>query len=605
MAKGTITFPKSSLTSSGSYIIGKIEWSSEKNDAGNYSLVDADLYVKKGNDSTTLTVDTSGTWNYTFAIGDKSISGSVSKSVLTSWVKVATLTDVKVTHDSNGSKKVTIKGSVTAPSVSSFAGKVSSGSESVTLDNIPRISEPTLSATSATMGGKLTINTNRKSSSFTHTLEVKFGNYSATIKTGVGASYEWTIPDLASYCNNALKGTATITCTTYNGSTKIGSDTVDVTLNVPGATVPKLSSNPFNLGTPITVATSGGSSNFTHDLSYAFPSSENAVSFGTGIKTEAELTLYLTLASKIKTATSGKGKIICVTKNGTATVGTKEVEFTATVPDNDTTKPKASMVLTPYGLPNTFSGVYVLGKTAVNADFTASSDYADIASYSLEVEGKTTNGDPTTSAILTKSGAIDVKGTVTDSRGYSRVLTESINVISYSSPSVIPYSGKSIIVCSRCLQDGTLNNSGTYLRIQCGRKYSTVTSDGTQYNFCRLYYRWKESTADNFSSEIDLIAANNTTTDMVDIIIPNVVSSIKKSYDVEIVAIDTIGEKHTYAAQVPTSYVTFHLDENGGKGAAFGKYSEIPNALEIAEDWDVYYKGKTLAEYIIDLINNN
>lgn len=603
MAKGTITFPKSNT--SGNYIIGKIDWSSAKNDAGNYSLVGADLYVKKGNDSTTLTTETSGTWSYTLDIGDKEISGSVSKSVLTSWVKVASLANVKIFHDSNGSKKVTIKGSISAPSGTSYAGKKTSGSKLVALDNILRVSEPTLSATAATMKGKLTIYTNRKSSSFTHTLEVKFGNYSATIKTGVGASYEWTIPDLASYCDNALKGTATITCTTYNGSTKIGSDTVDVTLNVPGATVPQLSSNPFDLGTPITVTTSGGSSNFTHNLSYAFPSSEDAVSFGTSIKSSVELTLYLTLASKIKTATSGKGKIICVTKNGTATVGTKEIEFTATVPDNDATKPKASMVLTPYGLPSTFSGLYVQGKTAVKADFTASSAYADISSYSLDVEGNTTKGDPTTSDVLIKSGEADIVGTVTDSRGYSRELEKTINVIAYSNPIVIPYSGGSMIVCARCKQDGTLSNDGTYLKIKCGRKYSEVKSDGTQHNFCRLYYRWKYSSGSSYSSPIDLISADDVSTNMVDTTIPNVVTSIKDSYNIEIVAVDTIGEKYTFTTTIPTDEVTFHLDENEGKGAAFGKYSEIPNALEIAEDWDVYYKGKTLAEYIIDLVNNN
>ena len=578
MAKGTITFPKSNT--SGSYIIGKIEWSSEKNDAGNYSLVDGDLYIKKDSTDTTLTIATSGTWSYTLAIGDKDISGSVSKSVLTSWVKVASLTDVKIIHESNGSKKVTIKGSVSAPSGTSLAGKKTSGSKSESLDNIPRISEPTLSATSATMKGKLTIYTNRKSSSFTHTLAVKFGDYSATIKTGVGASYEWTVPDLASYCDDALQGTATITCTTYNGSTKIGSDTVNVTLKVPSATTPKLSASTFALGTSVTVTTSGASSNFTHNLSYAFPSSEDAVSFGTGIKSSDTLTVPLTLASKIKKDTEGKGKIICVTKNGTATVGTKEIEFTATVPNNNTTKPKASMVLTPQGLSSDFSGLYVQGRTAIKADFTASSAYADISSYSLEVEGNTTKGDPTTSEVLNKAGESDIVGTVTDSRGYSRVLEESINVIAYSNPIVIPYSGGSMIVCARCKQDGTLSNDGTYLKIKCGRKYSEVKSDGTQHNFCRLYYRWKKASSSGFSSAIDLISADDVSTNMVDITIPNVVTSIKDSYNIEIVAVDTIGEKYTFTATIPTDEVTLHLNETDGKGVGVGKYNEKSGYFE-------------------------
>ena len=66
MASGTIDFTQSD--SSGKYIDGKIEWSSTKNDAGNYSLVDADIYVKKGSTTTTLTEATSGTWSYALAI---------------------------------------------------------------------------------------------------------------------------------------------------------------------------------------------------------------------------------------------------------------------------------------------------------------------------------------------------------------------------------------------------------------------------------------------------------------------------------------------------------------------------------------------------------
>ena len=120
MASATFNLNKSSGTS---YIVGKIEWSAHPNNSGNYSMCYADLYVRKGNDTTTLTEATSGTWSYSLSFGGKSISGTVSKSVLTGWVKLASLSDVKVDHSDDGSKTVSISGSVTAPSTSRRAAK--------------------------------------------------------------------------------------------------------------------------------------------------------------------------------------------------------------------------------------------------------------------------------------------------------------------------------------------------------------------------------------------------------------------------------------------------------------------------------------------------
>lgn len=117
------------------------------------------------------------------------------------------------------------------------------GSKTFTLDTIPRASTPTVSSSSVDMGGAVTINTNRESSSLTHDLAYSFagGSY-VTIKTGVGASYSWTTPDLASSIPNATSGTVTIRCITKSGSTTIGTKTVTMTLKVPTSVVPTISS---------------------------------------------------------------------------------------------------------------------------------------------------------------------------------------------------------------------------------------------------------------------------------------------------------------------------------------------------------------------------
>lgn len=107
-------------------------------------------------------------------------------------------------------------------------------SATVTLPALAGTSVPTVSASSVAMGSGVTINTNRKSSSFTHKLNYAFGSATGTIAENVGDSFKWTPPlDLASQIPNATSGKATITCTTYNGSTLVGSASVDITLTVP------------------------------------------------------------------------------------------------------------------------------------------------------------------------------------------------------------------------------------------------------------------------------------------------------------------------------------------------------------------------------------
>lgn len=106
-----------------------------------------------------------------------------------------------------------------------------------TLTTIPRASD--VSAATGTIGSAMTINISRKSSSFTHTVKYSFGSKSGTIATGVGTSCSWTPPnDLATVIPNATSGLGGITVDTYNGSTKIGSKSAQLTLNVPSTMKP-------------------------------------------------------------------------------------------------------------------------------------------------------------------------------------------------------------------------------------------------------------------------------------------------------------------------------------------------------------------------------
>lgn len=76
-------------------------------------------------------------------------------------------------------------------------------------------------------GSATTININRASSSFTHTLTYSFSGLTGTIATKTkDTSIGWTIPtSFYAKIPNAKSGKVTITCDTYSGSTKVGTKT--------------------------------------------------------------------------------------------------------------------------------------------------------------------------------------------------------------------------------------------------------------------------------------------------------------------------------------------------------------------------------------------
>ncbi len=111
-----------------------------------------------------------------------------------------------------------------------------------TCTSIARASAPTVSPARVEFGKAVTINTNRASNTFTHTLKYKLGSVSGTIAAGVGASASWTVPlSLMSQIPNAASGSIQITCETYSGSTLVGSSQVSLTATVPASVVPSVS----------------------------------------------------------------------------------------------------------------------------------------------------------------------------------------------------------------------------------------------------------------------------------------------------------------------------------------------------------------------------
>ena len=418
-----------------------------------------------------------------------------------------------------------------------------------------------------------------RDSSWLISLSWTFGTKSGVLASSADIdSITWSIPDMASECDNAASGTVTVTGTAYSGSTLAGSATATGTLSVPSATVPSIGE--VLIGSGNTISLPRKSSNFTHRLSYKFPVGGTETSIGT-FTTDAAWTAPYSMASLIPSAMSGKGQLVCTTCNGTAVVGTISVTFTATVPLNDETRPTVSMVLSP--VTDVLTSLYIATKSQVKAAFTASSKYSTIASYSLTVGGQTASGNPATTGTVTVSGELTVTGTVTDARGFSASVTDIINVYAYDSPRAIPYTGQTDIICTRADATGKEDDSGENLLIKAGRKYSSIGGN----NACSMRYRIKASTSDTFGSWVTILT-ETAASDLVSYLGGNIQTTA--SYDVELSCVDKLGET-VIRFTVPTSGATLHLRE-GGKGAAFGKYAEEDNLLDVA--WDLRVLGSVL-----------
>lgn len=296
-------------------------------------------------------------------------------------------------------------------------------------------------------------------------------------------------------------------------------------------------------------------------------------------------TIPLMVSNQLPKAKSGSMTVTLYTySNSGATTqagDSSSKNFKVTIPNDSTTKPTVSMTIWPlHALGSAFAGLYVQGKSKVQASFTATGKYgATIASYELSVAGKK-YGDPYLSDFLSYSGTVTVKGRAIDSRGFYSDIEKEITVLPYSSPSILPPSGATAVECARCYADGTIAEDGTFLRIRAKRSYSKVTADGVQKNFCTIRYQYRPESTNTYSDWVTLLAGDDTAADTVDSgALSGIVSSTETTYFVQVGVLDDIGETDAVQFTVPTDFVTLDIPEEF-KGRRMGIFRHVSGTTE-------------------------
>lgn len=238
------------MASSGSKSVAVTSWDTLKfswaqasqSIANNNTVVSWTLQLIAGS-SGKISSTASKDWSVT--VNGTKYSGTNTVGISNNSTKTLASGKTTIAHSADGTKSFSY--SFSQEFGITFSGSsigTKSGSGTGTLNTIPRATTPTLSASSVNMGGAVTINTPRASSSFTHDLAYAFaGSSYVSIATGVTTSRSWTVPlSLASSIPNATSGTVTIRCITKNGGTTVGTKTVLLTAKVPSSVAPTISS---------------------------------------------------------------------------------------------------------------------------------------------------------------------------------------------------------------------------------------------------------------------------------------------------------------------------------------------------------------------------
>ena len=130
-------------------------------------------------------------------------------------------------HNADGTQGISVSGGIDA-----YQSGRSAGSQWFSLPTIPRNSQVT-STGSTSLGSPVQINTNRKSSSFTHTITIRMHNSGGTVLqtiNSVGDSTTWTpSPAQITQMQNAIPNTNSLTLHITQRNNQVGQDSTTTT----------------------------------------------------------------------------------------------------------------------------------------------------------------------------------------------------------------------------------------------------------------------------------------------------------------------------------------------------------------------------------------
>ncbi len=386
----------------------------------------------------------------------------------------------------------------------------------------------------------------------------------------VSASFTWN-------SNHSLVGTLT------------GSGSKELT-KIPRASVPTITGT-LELGSTLTIKTNRASSNFTHEFYYYWNNDISHKYFNGQIGDSVTWTIPKDLANYIPSGTSGTLTIECTTYDGVygsgTWVGTDKQSFKVDVPDTTEFKPSISTIALSEAVSGiaTKFGAYIQNQSKISGTVTAAGVYSStIKSYKIVINGTTYTSSTFTTDVLKLAGTNTAAVTVTDTRGREATKNTTFEVLAYEGPTITN------MTAHRCLQNGTLDDEGEYVKIDITATVPSLNSKNT-YSYT---FQYRDTDEDDYTAYSVTLTA--TTTDGITTLTGSFIMAADGDNSFEYLF--SVTDYFLPASKTRSIETVFQLINFGasGKCMAFGKVAEIEDAFECG--MDMYYKGCELVDLV-------
>ena len=461
-----------------------------------------------------------------------------------------------------------------------YSGNTAIGTSTSTLTL--KVPNSTISDTTAELGVSKTITvTNPCSTQLTYVVTYKFPSTATAVQiwSSTSKTYSYAFPtSLAAQISNAVSGTGTITVQTKNGTASVGTASATLTLSIPKASIGNISAT---MGTAKTITINNyGMSSLEYMITYSFGSSSGTVTNRTS-STSISYKFPTTLVTQIPNAASGTGTLTITTYNGTTTIGSRTSTLTLTA--QASAVPTGSLTLTINNSNPTISGwgIAVQGYSTITASLTGTGNNGStISQMSISGTGIAASGSystspatlSATSPVLTTTGSQTYSAAVVDSRGRSAsVSSQSVTVWQYSLPTL------SDVSLARCLSDGTLDTSGTYLKTVYTAGYSSLDGNNT----ATVKVQYKLVGANSWTTYSGAISSGGAY---------NIPLDVSKNYVARLQIQDALNTVYSTEKSIPSGSRILNVNPSG-KSLAIGGFADI-NAEDVFKVyWDSEFGG--------------
>lgn len=243
----------------------------------------------------------------------------------------------------------------------------------------------------------------------------------------------------------------------------------------------------FTLGTAANILIDRKLAGAKHKVLYWIGSQQYiAINSTATTNTTIPWTPPLSLASQSTTETTLSGTMYLDTwTSGDVYLGRVSKSITVKIPTG-TVKP--GITATAMAEANTsvvpasrFAGTYVQGKSRVRVSVTPNmaNEYgATIKTCVINIGGTNYNATASggvwsaTSGVLSTSGSVSIRVTLTDTRGATGTATTSITVTGYSAPTIS-------LTAFRCDENGTADDTGEYISFEVENAYTSLSGNNT------------------------------------------------------------------------------------------------------------------------------